>query len=155
MTDQPRPDFNVQTELAKQRNRAAADRTLLAWIRSGITLISFGAGLDQILKALYSYPRADLTQPADLAQPADLTQPASLTQRADPEQLIHALNLALIGLGTVILLLAISDYRDQLRRFEQPTYRYTPRLTIGMVVTPLLIYLAIGAFAVIWMETAP
>jgi putative membrane protein len=130
MPSQPSSPFDAQTELAKERNRIAADRTLLAWIRSGITLISFGAGLDQILRALYSNPA-----------------------RADLGQLTKAVNLGLIGLGTLILLLAISDYQGELQRFDQPTYRYTPRLTIGMVVTPVLIYLAMGAFAVIWART--
>ncbi len=131
MTSQPPAGFDAQTELAKERNRVAADRTLLAWIRCGITLISFGAGLDQILKALYS----------------------DLLTATDSWPLIKALNLAFVGLGTIILLLAISDYRDELRRFHQPTYRYTPRLTIGMVVTPVLIYLTLGAFVVIWFGT--
>ncbi|MCP9815669.1 DUF202 domain-containing protein [Synechococcus sp. GreenBA-s] len=43
---------NVNNELAKERNRAAADRTLMAWIRTSLSLISFGFGLDKIIAAI-------------------------------------------------------------------------------------------------------
>jgi putative membrane protein len=43
---------NVTNELAKERNRAAADRTLMAWIRTSLSLISFGFGLDKIIAAI-------------------------------------------------------------------------------------------------------
>lgn len=33
---------NLTNELAKERNRAAYDRTLMAWIRTAISLIAFG-----------------------------------------------------------------------------------------------------------------
>jgi uncharacterized membrane protein YidH (DUF202 family) len=33
---------NLTNELAKERNRAAYDRTLMAWIRTAISLIGFG-----------------------------------------------------------------------------------------------------------------
>ena len=43
---------NINTELAKTRNRAAAERTTLAWIRTALALISFGFGLDKIISAI-------------------------------------------------------------------------------------------------------
>jgi putative membrane protein len=122
--------MNTQTELAKERNRIAADRTLLAWIRSSMTLIGFGFGLDQILKAFYS----------------------NLATVASSNHLTQTLNLAFMGLGAYVVLLAIVDYQDELRRLQQPVYRYQPRLTIGVVVAPALIFLAIGAFVVIWIS---
>lgn len=46
--------MNVTDELAKQRNRDAAERTLMAWIRTCLSLISFGFGLDKIIAAIRS-----------------------------------------------------------------------------------------------------
>ena len=43
---------NANTQLAKTRNRAAAERTTLAWIRTALTLISVGFGLDKIISAI-------------------------------------------------------------------------------------------------------
>ncbi len=43
---------NLNNELAKERSRAAAERTMMAWIRTSLSLISFGFGLDKIIAAI-------------------------------------------------------------------------------------------------------
>lgn len=43
---------NLTNELAKERNRAAAERTMMGWIRTCLSLISFGFGLDRIIGAI-------------------------------------------------------------------------------------------------------
>jgi len=45
---------NTATELTKERNRLAADRTLMAWIRSSLSLIGFGFGIGKVYEYLKS-----------------------------------------------------------------------------------------------------
>ena len=45
------PDANESTQLARERNSAAADRTLMAWIRTSLSLIGFGFGIGIISRA--------------------------------------------------------------------------------------------------------
>ena len=51
--DLPPEPYNMTNELAKERNRAAAERTLMAWIRTSLSLISFGFGIDRIVAAIH------------------------------------------------------------------------------------------------------
>lgn len=58
--------MNLTNELAKERNREAAERTLMAWIRTSLSLISFGFGVDKVVGAINrsrwgSSARADLS----------------------------------------------------------------------------------------------
>ena len=46
--------MNLTDKLARQRNRDAAERTLMAWIRTCLSLIGFGFGLDKIVAAINS-----------------------------------------------------------------------------------------------------
>lgn len=46
--------MTLADHLARQRNRDAAERTLMAWIRTCLSLISFGFGLDKIVSAIRS-----------------------------------------------------------------------------------------------------
>jgi bile acid:Na+ symporter, BASS family len=48
----PSSDANTQIELAKIRTALALDRTLLAWIRTSLTFITFGFGLAKFMVEL-------------------------------------------------------------------------------------------------------
>ena len=63
MTDKP-VAVNLANELAKERNRAAAERTLMAWIRTALSLIGFGFGIGKF--AAYM-DEAGLNRPVDPA----------------------------------------------------------------------------------------
>ena len=52
MSDPPPHLPSPGTELAKERNRAAEERTLMAWIRTSLSLIGFGFGIDRIVAAI-------------------------------------------------------------------------------------------------------
>ena len=117
---------NINTELAKERNRAAAERTLMAWIRTCLSLISFGFGIDRIVSAL-----------AQTGIGYDL----------DPLHLSRILGLAFISIGTAAMMLSALDHRRELKRILQDNYLYAPRTSLSLVVSLCLVLL--GAFAFI------
>jgi len=92
----------VQDELARERNRVAADRSLLSFVRNSVTLITIGVSIDQVVRAL-----------------------ASTALFIDAWN--YALSLTLIGLGVINLGFAILDYNGEMQRLRQPEYSFTPR----------------------------
>ncbi len=115
----PPPD--VQAELARERNRIAADRTLLSFIRNSLTLISIGVGVDRVVRAL------------------SLSGPNIQT-------VTHNLTLILISLGFVSLLLAIYDYQQELKRLEANDYHFTPRWSIAGITSIMLLMVGVVLF---------
>ncbi|WOD40046.1 YidH family protein [Nodosilinea sp. E11] len=118
------PDFNPQDELARDRNHLAADRSLLSFARSSLTLIGFGVGIDQVVSAI-----------APAGRFIDLWA--------------YGLSLLLVGLGVVTLALAIRDYQGEMQRLQAPVYRYTPRPALGS--TTGLAVLVVGTLAFLWL----
>jgi putative membrane protein len=122
MSDPPTP-AEINTELARERNREAADRTLLAWIRSALSLIGFGFGIGKFY---------------------DYLQTAELHQTLDPIQSTRIFGGSFIILGVIGLLAAVIQHRRLLQRLERPAYAYQPPLPLGMFMAILL--LIVGAF---------
>jgi len=117
---------NVATELAKERNRAAADRTLMAWIRTALSLIGFGFGIGK----LHAY----------LEQSG---QPPSL----DPIRSSLIFGESFIFLGMIGLLAAVVQHVRILNRLARPDFAYTAMRPIAVTVAGALI--AIGIFGFI------
>lgn len=116
--------MSLSNELAKERNRAAAERTLMAWIRTSLSLISFGFGIDQIVSALH----------------------AALGDEIDPMRLSRALGLAFVTIGTLALLSAAISHRQDLQRIDQGNFTYSSRLSLSFVVAIALILVGLYAF---------
>lgn len=116
---------NAQTDLARERNRLAANRSLLSFIRNSVTLISIGIGIDQVTRKVA--PAAPFI-----------------------ELWAYGLNLVLIGLGVLNLLFATQDYRDEIKRLSQPEYHFTPRWSLGamtgmvLLITGLLVFIRLA-----------
>jgi putative membrane protein len=118
------PTIDEKTELAKERNREAADRTLMAWIRTSLSLIGFGFGIDVITRGLEK------------------------TALGDAPNL--ALNARILGLSFIIVavfavIVAMAQYRQELKMIEAGGYRYKPSFPLGLLVAAALCL--IGLFA--------
>ncbi|MEB3191379.1 MAG: DUF202 domain-containing protein [Snowella sp.] len=119
------PDaYNMTNELAKERNRAAAERTLMAWIRTSLSLISFGVGIDRIVAAIHSAFNTNL----------------------DSFHLSRILGLLFIIIGTLALGVAALNHRQDLKRIEHGQFTYQPRLSLSLVVAIALISVGVFAF---------
>ncbi|MGV2827991.1 YidH family protein [Myxosarcina sp. GI1(2024)] len=117
----PRPT-NVTTQLAKERNREAAERTMASWIQNCIGIIGFGVGFDSILAALHqAFP--------DRSPAFDLN-------------LARIIGLTAIAIGILLLVLMIFAYKQEVRSLEREDYLdRTPRLFIlGTLVSSITLY---------------
>ncbi|MBE9138193.1 DUF202 domain-containing protein [Nodosilinea sp. LEGE 07088] len=112
---------NAQVELAHERNRIAADRSLLSFVRNSVTLISTGVGIDQVIGKLS--PIAPFIN-----------------------EWVYLLSLVLVGLGVVNLLFAAYDYQGEMERLRQPEYYFTPRWSLGAVTGWTLFITGLVAF---------
>ncbi len=128
----PPKSVNLQAELAKERNRAAAERTLMAWIRTSLALISFGFGIDSIVSAIRSLKVAETLNPIRFSQ---------------------ILGLAFVGLGTYAMIVAAIEHRQELKHIQrQVNYCYTPRRSLALTVAIALVGIGIYAFVSILIK---
>jgi putative membrane protein len=123
-TSLPHPP-NTQAELARERNRASAERTLMAWIRTSLSLISFGFGIDSIVSVIGSF---------------------QATEAIDSVRFSRIFGLAFIALGIYAIITAAIEHRREIRHIQRHAdYFYTPRRSLGLTVALALI--AIGSLA--------
>ncbi|WP_036484050.1 YidH family protein [Myxosarcina sp. GI1] len=122
---------NIQAELAKERNRAAAERTLMAWIRTSLSLIGFGFGIDSVVSAIFSF---------------------QAVQNLDRVRLTRLLGLAFIGLGIYALVTAAIEHRQELLKIQRNAdYFYKSRRSLGLTVAIGLICIGAIAFVgILW-----
>ncbi len=120
---------NITNELAKQRNRGAAERTLLSWIQNCLTLIGFGIAFDRIFNAInQTFARNDTALNAKIAQ---------------------SIGLGAIALGICLLILAIISYIKDVQSIAQPDYLYRPIHTSTVfVITAIILFGLIAIFVI-------
>ena len=120
--------MNLTNELAKQRNRDAAERTLMAWIRTCLSLISFGFGLDKIIAAI------------DRA----LTGGELQAQRG--VQLVAA---AFVVTAVLAMAGATVQYRRELRRLQHDDYVYRDKPQLAAATAVLITLIGVTALALV------
>ncbi|MEY3867021.1 MAG: YidH family protein [Microcoleaceae cyanobacterium] len=125
MSESPKP-VNLNNELAKERNRAAAERTLMAWIRTSLSLISFGFGIDKILEVL---------RQSKLKESTHIYSGARLVC------------IGFILIGIFALWGAIRQHRKILKLIQRDDYVYTNQASIAM--TTAISVILVGIFGLI------
>jgi uncharacterized membrane protein YidH (DUF202 family) len=110
----------------KERSREAADRTLMAWIRTALSLIAFGFAITKY----YDY----------LAQ-------SELQHTLDPIHSTLVIGGSFIALGVFGLSAAVVQHRKILARLAQENFTYSPARSLPMIMAMLL--LTIGVLALV------
>jgi len=116
---------NTSTELAKTRNRAAAERTTLAWIRTALALISFGFGLDKIISAI-----------RDAGGDGNTSQDIG----------VQLMSMGFIGVGIFTLLIAMRQHKRELIRLRSDPYLYRDEPSLSIATATAVLVIGVLAF---------
>ena len=123
--------MNITNELAKERNRAAEERTLMAWIRTCLSLISFGFGLDKIIDAI-ARGRGEVTN-----------VPFS----------VRTVAVAFVLTGLLAMLAAIRQHRRVLRRLRLEEYTYREEPSIALATAAALALIGLLALVLLFLSS--
>ena len=126
--------MNLTNELAKQRNRDAAERTLMAWIRTCLSLISFGFGLDKIIAAI------------------DRAAASGDVQAQRGVQLVAA---GFVLTGVLAMVGATIQYRHELRRLHHNDYVYRDKPQLAAATAVLITLIGVVALLLVAFGAGP
>ncbi|MCP9923392.1 YidH family protein [Synechococcus lacustris] len=125
--------MSITDELAKQRNRDAAERTLMAWIRTCLSLISFGFGLDKIVSAIRS------------------TNSLGVGHQSWSVQLI---SYAFVGTGVVAMAAATRVHRKNLKRLSRQEFTYKEEPSLAAAIAVMITLIGIVAIILLIISSA-
>ena len=119
-------DTSLTNELARERNREAADRTLLAWIRTSLAMISLGFGIERLGQAA-------------LAFDSRMAGFSPLKTRL--------FGASLIALGVAATLAGMWEHKRVLESVSRDDYRFTDRPPIARYMGVALVVIGLAALA--------
>jgi uncharacterized membrane protein YidH (DUF202 family) len=111
--DEVTTTIDSNTELAKRRTYDASERTLMAWIRTTLSMITFGFGVDKITEAILR------------------------TQLKTSQNLIidvRIFGLSLVVLGVFGLVIALIEHSREIKKIKQPGYQYRTYFPFTLVI---------------------
>ncbi len=126
-TQDDRP-LTLSDELARERNREAADRTLLAWIRTSLAMISLGFGIERLGEAVMAFD-------------GRITHFATYKTRAA--------GAALILLGVAATLAGLWEHRQVVAELAKPGFRYTDRAPIARYLAIVVVRVGMAAMGLV------
>lgn len=125
----PQRFVNPTNELAKERNRAAAERTINAWTGICLNLIGFGVAFDQIARSLRrQFPQAD---------PAIHQKTTTL------------IGLGFVGLGLMLLVFALVQRRLATYAIERQDYVLLPINTLNQLAVATIVLTGLAGLGII------
>lgn len=115
--------MSIADNLARQRNRDASERTLMAWIRTCLALISFGFGLDKVVGAINSH---------------------GVASSGHAQLGVRLISMAFILTGVVAMVAANRQHQLNLRCLLRSDYEYhdTPSIATATALSITLIGVA-------------
>jgi putative membrane protein len=130
--DHGNQSLDRNTQLALRRSFLATERTLMAWIRTSISMIGFGFTMAKLFQSL-------------AASNVLIRGPAGNVWTAE------GVGLLLISLGTVALILAVFDHRREIQELRAAGLE--ARFSLTMAVASVLAILGVMALLSFFVYT--
>jgi putative membrane protein len=124
------PPLDASTSLALDRSRLASERTLMAWIRTSLSMISFGFTIFKFFQYL--------------------SESGAMSPRHGP------LNLGrvMVVLGVLLLVPAILQHWQYLRELRERGHRHFPP-SLALITAGVIGLLGIGALLSLFLRLGP